>query len=813
MVPKTKTTNSRYEERDGAPPPYLQLCEDAYGGAELIDSVCGARRRSAFFMPAFPIDSRTRIILNIFPFGELWYVRTSRCTLFTLSLMGVDVTSQIAVIHATLRYTTQEELIAGMKPLLSKRGLFIYTRTTRPVGSQVRFEFTLADGSQTYAGEGVVRREVPFIGGPSSQKSGMLVSLQRVNRPFKAVVDAILDHAEPEHRAMGKQFIVESRAGEHQGFDLFGDIDLDEGLDSLFSGIAKKPAPPENKSGLYVPPTVVSGMFNSPDNEIMLEYQSDDEPEPIASPIDNSLGSRLGTRRSGMSVQEKSRAITGQYSSVVDNIASAEREAAQSKFNAINARVPSGVYDEAPTVNEMQAIMSNSSSPNAYDDTVQGDATVEMSPSVEGNMFGDALDFDHSPVVQRMEREFEFERHQATRDETPVRMEQVVTEPFADRSPFGSNDERFGTDDRGSDQGSARESEQNADTFAPTATEAAAFASAESIESNSDNNAESAQSFDYNQAAADSFDYGQATSQPFDYGHIEAKPFDYGQAASQPFDYGHIDAKPFDYDQTSNRSDDQAGDQAIIQPDSQLDLQSNNASVESNTECHQEAEQNSGSLGESDPFRASNPIRESAPIYEPVAESAHKQAPISTPIDEPIQAHEPVQAHEPAQDDVHAPLFQMSDGAQETPSELFEALQADILGTPSGEMPSVDMAIMAAQAPVDPPIVPQSGLEDLATVTIPRSQPQPIKLASSQAESSATKPTPRKEISLDDLISQSPTPRHAPQPVQQSTADLINTDMTTLSRPAPRRRDTGNASHADVPTPKKGGFFSNLFKK
>ena len=128
-------------------------------------------------------------------------------------------------------------------------------------------------------------------------------------------------------------------------------------------------------------------------------------------------------------------------------------------------------------------------------------------------------------------------------------------------------------------------------------------------------------------------------------------------------------------------------------------------------------------------------------------------------------------------------------------------------------MPSVDMAIMAAQAPVDPPIPEQPGIEDLATVTIPRSQPQPIKLASSQAESSATKPTPRKEISLDDLISQPPTPRHAPQPVQQSTADLINTDMTTLSRPAPRRRDTGNASQAEVPTPKKGGFFSNLFKK
>ena len=181
------------------------------------------------------------------------------------------------MIKATLKYSSQDELIRDMAPLISKRGLFIRTRMTRPVGSEVHFEFKLADGSITYMGEGVVRKEIPFVGGPSSQASGMLISLRKINRPFKEVVDAALaKEAAPETEetsragegsGAARQFIVESRAGDAQGFDLFGELDFDEGLDSLFAGIGKRVEPVVETSGLYDRPAIVSGVFERPVDE------------------------------------------------------------------------------------------------------------------------------------------------------------------------------------------------------------------------------------------------------------------------------------------------------------------------------------------------------------------------------------------------------------------------------------------------------------------------------------------------------------------------------------------------------------------
>lgn len=175
-------------------------------------------------------------------------------------------TNRIAMIKATLKYTNQQAFIEGIAPLISRAGLFIRTRSTRPIGTEVHFEFRLADDSQVYIGEGVVRKEIPFVGGPSSQMSGMLISLNRINRPFKEVVDAVLlnkggldqDAAYISERdatpqamkavpgapapaapapAKPKLMIVETRAGQAQGFDLFGETDLDQGLDDLFAGV------------------------------------------------------------------------------------------------------------------------------------------------------------------------------------------------------------------------------------------------------------------------------------------------------------------------------------------------------------------------------------------------------------------------------------------------------------------------------------------------------------------------------------------------------------------------------------------------
>ena len=292
-----------------------------------------------------------------------------------------------------------------MRPLISRRGLFVHTRTTRPVGSEVHFEFTLADGSQVYSGEGVVRKEIPFIGGPSSQKSGMLIALRRINRPFKAVVDTILasqpeereTHASTE-RKVGKQFIVESRVGEPQGFDLFGDMDFDAGLDSLFSGIEKK----KNdilQSGLYERPTVVSGLFRRPTgDEIVLDYhQNANSPEDTAVPFEQPL-----VQNAQAEFPDASQHSTGIYPTPPDSLLRDHTEQCLPTPNPTACEtLPATPVSDMPswagaeTLTDMRSVLND----EPHDDVVDGsDATLEMETSIEGNLFGDAANFDDTPM-------------------------------------------------------------------------------------------------------------------------------------------------------------------------------------------------------------------------------------------------------------------------------------------------------------------------------------------------------------------------------------------------------------------------------
>ena len=54
--------------------------------------------------------------------------------------------NQLAVVRAQLKFTDTEEFINGFKPLVSRAGLFIRTKSTKAKGTVVRFEFKLADG-------------------------------------------------------------------------------------------------------------------------------------------------------------------------------------------------------------------------------------------------------------------------------------------------------------------------------------------------------------------------------------------------------------------------------------------------------------------------------------------------------------------------------------------------------------------------------------------------------------------------------------------------------------------------------------------
>lgn len=176
--------------------------------------------------------------------------------------------NRIAMIRATLRYSKQEDVIRKLAPLLSRRGLFLSTRSTRSKGSAVHFEFRLADNSVTYAGMGIVREAYPYTG-DDSQKVGMLIALQKINRHFKEVVDAIL--GVDEEQVDTHQLIGEMDRGE--GLDIFGDLDVDFGLDSLFAGIEKKTSKlvQQNNSGVYERPAVVSGLIELPSETDFLE--------------------------------------------------------------------------------------------------------------------------------------------------------------------------------------------------------------------------------------------------------------------------------------------------------------------------------------------------------------------------------------------------------------------------------------------------------------------------------------------------------------------------------------------------------------
>ncbi len=100
--------------------------------------------------------------------------------------------NQVAVVRAKLKFTSREEFIKGFTPLVTKAGLFIRTRSTKPEGTGIRFEFKLADDSPVFVGEGVVRKEIPFDQAQPQRPCGMLVALRKLNRASKTLLDEML---------------------------------------------------------------------------------------------------------------------------------------------------------------------------------------------------------------------------------------------------------------------------------------------------------------------------------------------------------------------------------------------------------------------------------------------------------------------------------------------------------------------------------------------------------------------------------------------------------------------------------------------
>ncbi len=100
--------------------------------------------------------------------------------------------SQIAAIRARLNFEQESEFIEAFAPLISAGGMFLRTRQIKPVGSTIRFDFSLADGERLLFGEGLVRQvRQPTPQNPRSP-SGMLIKFTKLNRASKDLIRRVM---------------------------------------------------------------------------------------------------------------------------------------------------------------------------------------------------------------------------------------------------------------------------------------------------------------------------------------------------------------------------------------------------------------------------------------------------------------------------------------------------------------------------------------------------------------------------------------------------------------------------------------------
>ena len=83
------------------------------------------------------------------------------------------------VLRIKLRFTDVETFVAKFAPNVASNGIFLHSKSPRPVGTDVRFEVRLADDQVMLVGIGVVRNVTaeppPAVAGGRTARSEELV--------------------------------------------------------------------------------------------------------------------------------------------------------------------------------------------------------------------------------------------------------------------------------------------------------------------------------------------------------------------------------------------------------------------------------------------------------------------------------------------------------------------------------------------------------------------------------------------------------------------------------------------------------------
>ena len=91
-----------------------------------------------------------------------------------------------------LRYAAFETFIEKFAPNVTRGGLFLASRTPRPIGEEFQFEVQLAGGEVALAGDGKVTWVREFDPAAPSKPHGMGVQFLRLDAPSREVVNQML---------------------------------------------------------------------------------------------------------------------------------------------------------------------------------------------------------------------------------------------------------------------------------------------------------------------------------------------------------------------------------------------------------------------------------------------------------------------------------------------------------------------------------------------------------------------------------------------------------------------------------------------
>lgn len=103
-------------------------------------------------------------------------------------------------IRIRLKYPDEAAFVRKYGANISRGGIFVSTREPKPVGTALRFEFQLADGSPIIRGEGSVVWVKPYDPGQPAKTHGMGVRFSRLDGESRRVVERVLEWKEQAQR-------------------------------------------------------------------------------------------------------------------------------------------------------------------------------------------------------------------------------------------------------------------------------------------------------------------------------------------------------------------------------------------------------------------------------------------------------------------------------------------------------------------------------------------------------------------------------------------------------------------------------------